>query len=108
MFALFIYVAATVSSSIPFCRGAISCSRLLLAHPCWLHFLPGSISLACTKKPPLTSLPGCPCCPASQTLPVCHGNGRAAGLGRVCKGEGPGMAPEMPLGSHKTEKRLQN
>lgn len=76
MFALFIYLAATFSARVPFCGGAISRSRLLLAHPCWLRFLPGAISLACTKKPPRTSLPGCPPCPACETPPACHGNSR--------------------------------
>lgn len=97
MFALFIYVAAIISSSISLYRGAINCSRLLLAHPCWLHSLPGSISLACTKKPHShpcwAALPALPCL---QTLLVCHGNGRAAGLSTECKGQGPGTAPEMP------------
>lgn len=74
MFALFTYVAAPVSARVPFCGGVISCSWLPLAPSCWLHFLLGAISLACTKKPPLTSLPGCPPCPASETPPACRGN----------------------------------
>jgi len=72
MFAFFIYLATTISARVPFCGGVISRSRLLLAHPCWLHLLPGAVLSARTKKPRLTSLPGCPLCPASETRPACH------------------------------------
>lgn len=111
MFALFIYAAATVSLRVPFCGGVISCSWLPLVHSCWLYFLLRAISLACTKKPPLTSLPGCPPCPASKTPPACHGNSRQSiqaqqSLRVQVRGmmDGSRGAP----GTHKTEKHLQN
>lgn len=109
MFALFIYLAATISARVPFCRGAISRSRLPLAHPCWFHFLPGAISLACTKKPPLTSLPGCPPCPASETLSACHGNSQPSCQAQhSVQGRGTRDGSRDALGTHKTEMQLSN
>lgn len=73
MLALFIYLAATVSAS-PFLQ---SSDKLLSAPPCpplLALFSARHHLVSMHQKVLLTSLPGCPPCPASKTLPVCHGN----------------------------------